>query len=409
MTSRTSDPFVRRGTRGLPLLAGGIGRSAYFVGDPAPYAVRGEGWRLWDDSGKELIDANNNFTTLVHGNATPEIIEAVERVIRDGVSFGIPNAAEWELADQILSRTPSLDQVRFANSGTEAVMTAIRIARTFTGRDQIIVTEGGFHGTSETALCVNPSPQGIPQAVDDQVSRVAVNDIDALRDILSREGERIAAVTLDLLPNKAGLIAVEAEFLREARELTRRYGALLIIDEVISFRLGVGGLNEARSAEADLVTLGKVIGGGFPVGAIAGRQEVMKILDPHVPGHLSHSGTFSGNPVTMAAGVEALRLLTQERIDHINSLGDAVRDRSADQLGELGWELRGTGSLFRPFPIGAKAVSSEVQQRLWWAAYERGLLLSSANMGALSTPMTESVAQEISDRLTSAVAEVAAE
>src|SRR5205807_1843513 len=150
-----------------PLLPGGYGRSTYYTGAPAPYAIRGEGHRIWDDRGRELIDANGNFTSLVHGNAHPQIVEAASRAMRDGSCWGIPNLHEWEHAEILLSRLPGLDQVRYTNSGTEAVMTAIRIARASTGRDACIVARGGYHGTSDVALCAGGEQytRGVPRGV----------------------------------------------------------------------------------------------------------------------------------------------------------------------------------------------------------------------------------------------------
>ena len=162
--SLNQDPQLRRGSKGFPLLPGGFGRSTYYLGAPTPYAVRGEGYKVWDDRGRELIDANNNFTTLIHGNAHPALVEAASRVIKNGSCWGIPNKQEWEHAELLLARLPGLDQVRYTNSGTEAVMTAVRVARGVTGRDGVIMMQNGYHGSSELALCTG-GPQyrrGVP-------------------------------------------------------------------------------------------------------------------------------------------------------------------------------------------------------------------------------------------------------
>ncbi|MEV7393007.1 aminotransferase class III-fold pyridoxal phosphate-dependent enzyme [Streptomyces sp. NPDC091215] len=400
-----SDPHVRLGPRGFPLLPGGYGRSAYHIGSAPSYAVRGEGHRLWDDRGRELIDANNNFTTLVHGNAHPELVEAAARAMSAGSCWGIPNDDEWDLAALLLDRLPSLDQVRFTNSGTEAVMSAIRIARAVTGRDRVVMTRGGYHGSSDVALCAggSASARGVPQSVVDAVPLVPLNDIGALRQTVEEQARYIAAIVIDLLPNRAGLIPVSREFLRAARELADRHGILLVIDEVISLRLGANGLSGEYGITPDLLTTGKLIGGGFPVGAVAGREEVMRILDPRQQGSISHSGTFSGNPVSMAAGAQALRLLTPHAVSRLNRLGDDTRRAVSARVAPLGWEVRGLGSLLRVFPAGATHVDEHTQQRLWWAAYDRGLLLSSANLAALSTPMTDEVVVDLADRLSDAV------
>ncbi len=389
------------------MMPGGYGRSAYHVGAAPTYAVRGEGWRLWDDTGRELIDANGNFTTLIHGNAHPEIVEAAHRAMQRGSAWGIPNLAEWDLAEAVLQRLPGLGQVRFTNSGTEAVMSAVRLARAVTGRDGVVMTKDGYHGSSDVALLASGPSKGVPKAMGDDVTLVPLNDLTALREAFTQRPASHAAIILDLLPNKAGLVEVAPQFVAEARTLASEHGTLLVIDEVISFRLGEHGLSGAYGVVPDLLTAGKLIGGGLPIGALAGRDEYMEPLDPWVPGGIVHSGTFSGNPVSSAAGSAALRLLTASQIDRLNALGDAARTQANEQLQPCGWEVRGRGSLLRPFPAGARKVAEATQHELWWAAYERGVVLSSANLAALSTPMDTAVVTDITERLVDAVKAVA--
>ncbi|MGW9415833.1 aspartate aminotransferase family protein [Arthrobacter cupressi] len=403
------DPHLRRGPRGFPLLPGGYGRSTYYTGAPSPYAIRGVGYRVWDDRGRELIDANNNFTSLIHGNAHPEITEAATKALSSGASWGIPNLYEWDLADLLLSRLPDLDQVRFTNSGTEAVMSAIRIARASTGRERVVVTKGGYHGTSEVALVPGgPSyTRGVTQGVIDDVTAVPLNDIQFLRQAVEAAPDAYAAIILDLLPNRAGLLSISEDFVREARDLATRFGIVLIIDEVISLRLGYNGLSGEYGVAPDLLTTGKLIGGGFAVGAVVGRAELMAEVDPTRPGSLPHGGTFSGNPVSMAAGAAALRLYPHEEVQRLNRLGDTTREAVQSKIAEAGWEIRGRGSLLRAVPGGAEKVTEDIQHRLWWASYERGLLGSPANLLSLSTPMNEHVAADIAERLADAVLAVA--
>ncbi len=404
-----SDPHLRRGPRGFPLLPGGYGRSTYYTGAPSPYAIRGEGYRVWDDRGRELIDVNNNFTSLIHGNAHPEITAAAIKALSSGASWGIPNRYEWESAELFLLRLPGLDQVRFTNSGTEAVMSAIRIARASTGREKVLVTKGGYHGTSEVAL-VPGGPaytRGVPQGVIDDVTAVPLNDIEFLVQSVEAAPEAYAAIILDLLPNRAGLLHITEEFVRTARDLATRYGIVLIIDEVISLRLGFRGLSGEYGIVPDLLTAGKLIGGGFPVGAVAGKGELMAEVDPTRPGSLPHGGTFSGNPVSMAAGAVAMRLLTEDEIQRLNRLGDTARETVNARVQGAGWEIRGRGSLLRAVPAGAQKVEESVQHRLWWASYERGLLPSPANLLSLSTPMDDKVVTDIADRLADAVLAIA--
>lgn len=405
------DPFARFGPRGFPLLPGGYGRSTYYTGAPSPYAIRGEGCMVWDDRGRELIDANNNFTSLVHGNAHPEITEAATKALTAGASWGIPNRYEWETAELLLSRLGGLDQVRFTNSGTEAVMSAIRIARASTGRDRVIATRGGYHGTSDIALVPGgPSyTRGVPQGVINDVTTIPLNDIDALRAAVEAAPRDYAAIILDLLPNRAGLLTISESFVRAARELADQHGIVLIIDEVISLRLGYGGLSGEYGVRPDLLTTGKLIGGGLPVGAVAGRAELMAEVDPTRPGSLPHGGTFSGNPVSMAAGAVSLRLLNAAEVERLNRLGDSARATANVRVAPFGWEVRGRGSLLRAVPAGSSGVDPDTQHRLWWATYQRGLLGSPANLLSLSTPMDAVVVDSLVERLVDAVIAVAQE
>jgi glutamate-1-semialdehyde 2,1-aminomutase len=402
-------PPTRTGPRGHLLLPGGFGRSTLSMGDSTPFVARGDGYRIWDNSGRELIDANNNFTVAVHGHAHPEIVAAAEGALRNGSSFGLPNPYEWDHAEVLLERLPTLDQVRYVNSGTEAVMTAIRVARAATGRDATIMLRGSYHGTSDTALVAGGGNylRGVPQGVIDDVTVLPLNDIDALREAIEREPERYATLVMDLLPNRAGLVSITPEFAAAARELTAAHGIVLIFDEVISFRLGYNGLAAVYGVEPDMVTLGKVVGGGFPVGAVVGREEHMRELSVAVPKFLEHGGTFSGNPVSMAAGATSLRLLDAAAIDRLNALGDGARRSIEERIADVGWEVRGRGSILRPFIRGADKMDADLQRQLWWAAYDRGVLLMQTNCAALSTPMTEDVVADLSDRLAAAVLAVA--
>ncbi|WP_240422878.1 aspartate aminotransferase family protein [Leucobacter sp. wl10] len=404
------DPHLRRGPRGHPLLPGGYGRSTYYTGAPSPYAICGTGYLVTDDRGRELIDANNNFTALIHGNAHPEIVEAATKALSEGASWGIPNLYEWDLAELLLARLPQLDQVRFANSGTEAVMSAIRIARASTGRERVIVTRGGYHGTSEVAL-VPGGPgytRGVTRGVVKDVTTVPLNDIASLREAVEADASGYAAIILDLLPNRAGLLSVSEPFVREARQLATRHGIVLIIDETISLRLGHGGASGECGVSPDLLTTGKLIGGGLPVGAVVGLEALMRETDPTRPGSLPYGGTFSGNPVSMAAGAAALRLYPADEVERLNRLGDAARETLNARVADAGWEVRGRGSLIRAVPVGAEKVDEATQYRLWWESYERGLLGSPANLLSLSTPMDQGAVDDIVERLADAVLATAA-
>jgi glutamate-1-semialdehyde 2,1-aminomutase len=288
-------------------------------------------------------------------------------------------------------------------------MTALRVARASTGRDACIVVQDGYHGTSDVALCAGGEryTRGVSQAVVDDVTVVPINDGDALRAAVEADPTRYAAVLIDLLPNRAGLISLTDEFVQTARDITSEHGIVLIVDEVISLRLGPHGLSGEYGITPDLATVGKIIGGGFPVGAVVGREQVMRELSVSRPDYLEHGGTFTANPVSMAAGAVSLQLLTADAIDRLNALGDAARRQVAEKVAHVGWEVRGRGSLFRPFPLGQAQMTQELRKRLWWAAYDRGLLLTQANCVALSTPMTEAVVIDVAERVADAVLAVA--
>jgi glutamate-1-semialdehyde 2,1-aminomutase len=405
-----SDPRLRTGPRGFPLLPGGLGRSTFAVGAPLPYALRGEGYRVLDDRGRQLIDLNNNFTSLIHGHAHPQIMEAAGKAMANGTCFGIPNVYEWEHAERLLERFPSMDQVRYTNSGTEAVMTAVRIARAHTGRDRCIVVRDSYHGTSDFALSTGEGRwiRGVPAGVLQDITRIGVNDTAALEEALEGNGENYAAIVIDLMPGRAGFPRADERFVELARSLADRHGIVLIFDEVISFRFRFHGLNEEYAAKPDMITLGKVIGGGFPVGGIVGREEVMRELDPTTPTGLEHGGTFVANPVTLAAGIESLRLLSPDAIARLNGLGDQLRSSISAQLADVGWELRGRGSLLFPSPV-ERLDDKTTYRKLFWAAYERGILVSQNGMVALSTPMDEEVVLTVGERLADAVTAVEAD
>lgn len=399
-----TDSFIKKNKKGIPLLPGGFGRSTYYTGSTPRYAISGEGYLIRDDLGNELIDTNNNFTTLIHGNAHPQIIEAATEAMKNGSCWGIPNTYEWEHAELLLSRLPSLDQVRYTNSGTEAVMTAIRIARASTGRSSVIMTKAGYHGSSDIAMCAGSgnSLRGIPKGVQDDVTLIELNNIKSLEESISSNPNKYAAIVLDLIPNRAGLISITKDFAQKARDLATRYGIVLIIDEVISLRLGYQGLSGEYQIKPDLLTTGKLIGGGFPVGAVVGIEELMRELNPKGNNPVPHAGTFSGNPVSMAAGATALKLFTPEVVERMNNQGNSARIKLNSRVTLSGWEVRGQGSLLRPFPVGQE-YSEVLQRKLWWAAYDRGVLLSPANLACLSSPMTDQAVDEIVDRLTDAI------
>jgi glutamate-1-semialdehyde 2,1-aminomutase len=394
-----------------PAIPGGVGRSSLAVGGAVHRALGGYGCRLLDDAGRTLLDLNNNFTTLVHGHGHPAILEAAVRALGEGACFGMPNAVELEHAELLVARFPHADQVVYTNSGTEAVMLALRVARARTRREKVLLVANAYHGTADAALAgVGLGIEhGVPASAQADVVAVPHNDVEALGAAFREHTATLAAVLLDLLPNRAGLLPLSADFVASARELSARQGIPLIVDEVISFRLDHAGHQSRYKLVPDLTVLGKGIGGGFPVGAVIGSEDLMSSLNPQVSDTVEHGGTFSGNPVTMAAGIASLRLLDAAAIDSLNALGDLVRSALEPRARLRGWELRGVGSLLRLVPGADLGDATALTRALWWAAYRRGILLMPTGMLALSTPMDGTVVGEIISILDDALAEVSGE
>ncbi|PJK18411.1 aspartate aminotransferase family protein [Mycolicibacterium goodii] len=377
--------------RAVAVLPGGNTRATLFVAPHPPYAVRGKGAEVTDVDGHVVIDCNNNYTALIHGHADAEILDVARTVAAEGTAFGLPTRFEIEMAETLRDRTGGMAQWRFCNSGTEAVMMLIRAARAYTGRDIIIRFEGSYHGTYDAV--VPPTAKGVPAALTNTVIEVPQGDIDAVERVLEKHRGQVAAVLIDLMPNRAGLKPASAEAVSRLDALVKRHDVLLAVDEVITFRLEYGGLHSRYGITPDLVSLGKVIGGGFPVGAVGGRAEVLSSFSPLTAGPVSWGGTFSANPVTMAAGLTALRRLTPAVIADLNARGDALRSR----LSEAGVPANGSGSLVR-------LVFSE-PTRSWWALYRVGVLVGTNGLIALSTAMTDEHIATIGDAVIAVHAE----
>jgi len=376
-------------------------------------AVRGEGFKLWDDQGRELIDLNNNFTTLVHGHAHPAIVEAAIAAVRSGASFGMPTLSEIRHARTLLARIQGHQQVRYTNSGTESMLLATRIARAHTRRERLLMVRGSYHGWADPILPTGGEHflRGVTAGVRKDSIVIPFNDVQALVETIEADPRTYAAILLDLIPNRVGMQRLSPEYVQTARHLADRYGIALIVDEVISFRLAAGGLSSVYGLVPDMIAFGKPIAGGFPAGAVTGKAEWMSELDPLSPqGKLEHGGTFSANPVSMEAGVAALNLLDADAIDRINSYGDRARARLKERVKAVGWEARGYGSIMRLFPLHQpdnRAVL-ELQRQLWWQAYERGVTLAKHGVCAFSTPMNTAVVDQVVEVLGEAVEAVAA-
>ncbi len=369
--------------RAARVLPGGVARNVAYVPPHPPYIVRGEGCEIEDIAGRRLIDLQNNYTTLVHGHAHPRIVAAATQAFADGSCFGLPTPYEVAFAEELTARFPTLEQMRFTNSGTEAVMMALRLARHVTGRSKVMRFAGAYHGSYDAVIDASGRSPGLTN----EVVVVPYGDVDAVRAALRDQGEQLAAVLFDPLPNRLALQEPSGEFLSVLQRDARAHGALLIVDEVITGRLAFEGFHRVYGLEPDLVTLGKMIGGGLPIGAFGGPATVMAGLDPKTPGTTTQSGTFSANPATLRAGMEAMRLLDQAAVDHLNHLGDLLRQ----ELAAHGFQVRGRGSLVRLVVDGQP-------DRLWWRLYERGLAVGSNLLLCTSTAMTEQTIEDVARR-----------
>jgi glutamate-1-semialdehyde 2,1-aminomutase len=336
------------------------------VGGTPRFIARGAGQHLTDADGNAYLDFVNSWGALILGHAHPAVVRAISEAASNGTTFGAPCAGEVELAERIVASYPILEQVRFVSSGTEAVMSAIRLARAFTGRDLIVKFSGCYHGHADHLLVAagsglatfgRPSSAGVPEAFTACARVLPLDDEAAVDALFAKEGSRIAAVIIEPVPANHGLLLQRKEFLENLRRITSQHGTLLIFDEVISgFRLARGGVAELTGIRPDIATFGKVIGGGMPVGAFGGPRKIMSRLAPD--GDTYQAGTLSGNPVAMASGIATLDIL--------------IKDDGWQQLEALGAELEG---LLKPvladagFPVHLTRAGS----LFWMSFHEKGV------------------------------------
>jgi glutamate-1-semialdehyde 2,1-aminomutase len=395
MTGATETSSRQIMARARELFPGGVNSPVRAFGGVGgePFVVdRGEGSRIWDVDGKEYIDFVLSWGPLVLGHAPPVVLDALEETMRRGTSFGIPTELELRLAELIVERMPHLEMLRFVSSGTEATMSAIRVARAMTRRDVILKFDGCYHGHADSFLVRAgsgvatlglPNSPGVPEALAALTITAPFNDLSAVERALSRHD--VAAMIVEPVVGNAGFIAPDPEFLPGLRALADRFGALLIFDEVMTgFRIAYGGARERFGVVPDLTTLGKVIGGGLPVAAYGGRRATMECVAPIGP--VYQAGTLSGNPLAMAAGIATLTALTPALHDDISAKTAAlVRGLSesaarhhlaftADAAGSM-W-----GFFFRTEPVrsfaDAKSGNAEHFRRFFHGALARGVYLA---------------------------------
>jgi glutamate-1-semialdehyde 2,1-aminomutase len=422
-TDRYLDPdsaTARLYTEASALIPGGTSR-LHYVFQPYPiFAQAGAGCRLTDADGEERIDCLNNMTALIHGHADPDVTAALIEQVRRGVSFSEPSAPEAALARLLVDRVPSVERVHFRSSGTEAVMMAVKLARAFTGRDLIAKFEGHYHGyydyvqMSVLSSAANwgdphaprtvPSSGGLTRSAADDVLTLPFNDFDGVERLLDRHGGRVGALLVEPLSNRSAMAGPAPGFFAFLRDITRQHGIVLIFDEVIAFRLGPDGAQGRFGGSPDLTTFGKIIGGGLPIGAIGGRADIMRLLDPASGGGLPQvfsGGTYSGNPLSATGGIATLAKLTSAEFARLDAMGRRMRDgvnaifRSAGEKAQA----TGEGSLFQIVPTDQpidayRSIPRDAAANAWLDRMHRGLLragviISSRGLGCLSTPMGE--------------------
>ena len=400
MNPRSHDLFVEA----QRLIPGGVNspvRAFRGVGGEPFFIERAEGAHIWDVDGNSYIDYVGTWGPAILGHAPAVVREAIATAAGRGVSFGIPHPLEVEMARTLVEWVPSIEKVRMVNSGTEATMSCIRLARGFTGREKIIKFEGCYHGHVDSLLVKagsgalthgQPDSAGVPAALAELTIALPFNDVTALRSVFMAEGSKIAAVIVEPVPANAGLYLPREGFLEVLRQQCSQYGAVLIFDEVMTgFRLARGGYQERCGISPDMTALGKVIGGGLPVGAFGGTEEIMNQLSPEGP--VYQAGTLSGNPLALAAGLAQLREL--ERLDgwrKLEELGVAFEDgvRSALRRSRRDYVFQRIGSMFcLYFTTGEIWSLSDAQRsdrgafsRFFHACRERGVYFAPSQFEA---------------------------
>ena len=357
------------------------------VGIEPRFIARAAGSRLWDVEGTEYIDFVGSWGPLILGHAYGPVVEAICQAASKGTSFGAPTAAEVELAQLVCERVSSVEMLRLVNSGTEATMTAVRLARAFTGRSKIIKFTGGYHGHADAFLVKagsgaatlgTPTSPGVPKEVVADTLTAEFNDLEAVRSLFKANSGQIAAVIVEPVCGNAGVIPPQDGFLQGLRELTSAEGGVLIFDEVMTgFRLGPSGAQGLFGINPDLTTFGKIIGGGLPIGAVGGAAEIMKQLAPVGP--VYQAGTLSGNPIAVAAGLATLRTLNEEVYTKLESLANRLENGFRDNLAKLSlpFQFQRVGSMaclfFTEQPVRnyAQASSSDTER---FAVYFRAML-----------------------------------
>lgn len=381
----------------------------------AAYTKSASGAETVDLDGNRRIDFHGNYTAMIHGHGHPDINEAILTQLPKGTAYSSPPMQELALAEHLCERIPSVEQVVFNNSGSEAVMVALRAARALTGRNRIARFEGAYHGSSDFVMVGGhglPAPNdpshlsvpkadvgGLPRAATQDVILLRYNDPESVRAAIDEARGDLAALLIEPMLGAGGLIPADPEFLAVVREETARAGVVLICDEVVTLRQAYGGAQSQYGLEPDLTTMAKIIGGGFPIGAVGGKREFMRCFeDPSVGGSVANLGTFSANPMSTTAGLAAMKLLDTESLVALNDLGDYARKQltSVIKHRDLAAQISGAGSLFQihwtRHPLrdtrAVETANADLNLLTFLGLCNRGIQVSMRGMCALSTPMT---------------------
>ena len=412
--NRTKNSY-RKHNLATKVMPGGNTRTTQWM-EPYPFfAENAEGMYINDIDGNHYLDFMLNATTLILGHAHPDIVKTLTQQIQDGTVYSVPTDGQSKLADILVERVPSFEKVRFTNSGTEATMMAIMAARSFTKKTKIAKFEGGYHGTHDhVSVSVYPKKEDLntethpgvpeysyqPKSILEDVIVLPYNDIEKSKELIHKFKDDLSCIIMEPIISNFGYLPLDLEFIKFIREITEELGIVLIFDEIQSFRVSSGGAQESFGVTPDMTTLGKIIGGGLPVGAFGGKDEIMELFDPTSSNYdIAHAGTFNGNPLTMEAGVTVMENLTSNNFEKMNHLGDSLRSKLSSVFNEINLDVQvtGYGSLFginfnknkikdyRSFLDN----NSDMTKILFSYLRNKGILLQLKNAGALNILMTE--------------------
>ena len=425
-TKQTNKTIYKRACN---VLTGGVSRNTIFRKPHPYYVATAKGSYVTDIEGVERIDFANNMASLIHGHSHPAIVEAVTDQLQRGTAFTMGTEAEVNFAELLIARSDTFEKMRFVNSGTEAVMTMIKTSRVFTNKPKIAKAEGAYHGTYDYAEIsqtsnpgnwgsidkpnVNRVVEGTPQGVLDDVVIFPFNDIERTLNILDQHADEIACVLIDPVPHRVGLFPATNEFIEAVYHWTRKNNALMVFDEVVTYRVNYGGKQESFTVRPDLTAMGKMIGGGFPIGALAGRGDIMEVLSPlgKILRH-PHSGTFSANPVSTTAGRVAMELFDKEAVLKLNALTNTAIHQIEEsiRIADVPVSITGAGSMFRLHlqankPMGyreayhSKEKKALIDELLDYLFLEENIIMINSGACMFATTLTQKEVDRLSEGL----------